>query len=355
MYRIAAFFVLSAITFQSDRDTHKVELSCFCKTSGQSPENIVRLDNNLQILLASRSPATRDDLKRANIAFNESQIQLLKEWTLLDETNDRLLTKVTLLTEEQTKSFRSEMRAHSTRVAADVGPAVARFVASLRTIHREKTSYTLVFSYVLDDLVWKEFEKSTRIHPRKLESDRMFWTGVLWGVVPPREFEAGTNTVSEQGVALKINWSPAVLPRFGPFLQSEHLIALFDQLRKFGRIADPGVRQTFAPYSIADADGKFTVPTIHQRSGDALNDEALAVAAAVAESTVHHIDVPQIKKSYGFRSDEEALIVSYHEIMWELMDALERQGLLQRPLAFSRPKDATPGDIGDLVFITTSN
>jgi hypothetical protein len=86
-----------------------------------------------------------------------------------------------------------------------------------------------------------------------------------------------------------------------------------------------------------------------------LNDEALAVAAAVAESTVHHIDVPQIKKIYGFRSDEEALIVSYHEMMWELMDALERQGLLQRPLAFSRPKDATPGDIGDLVFITTSN
>ena len=44
-------------------------------------------------------------------------------------------------------------------------------------------------------------------------------------------------------------------------------------------------------------------------------------------------------------------MIAYHEVMWDLMDRLEGEGIVQKPLAFADPDKAKPADIGELVFI----
>jgi len=43
--------------------------------------------------------------------------------------------------------------------------------------------------------------------------------------------------------------------------------------------------------------------------------------------------------------------ISYHELMWDLLDDLEKQGIIRKPIAFADPKKAQAKDIADLVFI----
>ena len=42
---------------------------------------------------------------------------------------------------------------------------------------------------------------------------------------------------------------------------------------------------------------------------------------------------------------------AYHELMWDLMDHMESNGVIKKPIVFSEPEKAKQSDIADLVFI----
>ena len=74
----APFLLLPASAQEPPKDLRDWQLICYC--SGGNPDEIVRKDNNGQILFAARRGTTRERLKGDGIALTESQIELLKDW-----------------------------------------------------------------------------------------------------------------------------------------------------------------------------------------------------------------------------------------------------------------------------------
>jgi hypothetical protein len=72
---------------------------------------------------------------------------------------------------------------------------------------------------------------------------------------------------------------------------------------------------------------------------------------ALAGVVPGHLHLTAIVEEFGFRDAKQALVVAYHEMMWDLMDRLEAEGLVRKPVAFADPGHAQSSDIADLVFI----
>ena len=328
------------------------EIICFCNSPGVGPEQIIRLDNNGQILLAARAGITRKQLKDAGVPYAESQLQLLMEWNFLEERDRKFTTAIPMLDRREMEGLRGEVRKAAQDSLPDLQAGIARFLQQLREIRREKSAFTILFSYVLDDLVWDDFQRQKQLASRQaLTAEHPFWSGLVWATASPRAFAPGTNAYGGHGVALYVNWTHAAMGKLGPFMSGAGLAAIFGQLEKNGKIADPAVLKAFAPYGIADANGNFTVPVIVRRSTDPLYGGARALAASVARSALEHLPLAAIQQRYRLTSREQALVIAYHEFMWELLELLSEEHLVDKPAVLVAPDKAKLFDVGDLVFI----
>jgi hypothetical protein len=324
----------------------------FITSSDLAPSNILHLDNNGDIVLAARQGTTRAELRTHDIPFTESQIALLKTYRLLDETQDTLRTTFPILGPEATRKLRDEVQAVAPTLARRIAPQVRQLRDVLRETGRTKNAYSILFSYVLDGLVWDALERRQVLPPRKITAEQPLWSGQVWAVYPPRSFSPGTNSMSDHGVALKVTWTEGAIPRMVPFVADIPTLGrLLDDFENHGAARDARVRQVFGPFDLFDAAGHFTVPVIDERASNALYRSARAIAADVAAQAPGLLDLSRLVSDFGFRDREQALVVAYHELMWDLMDQLEELGLAEKPVAFAAPQQARPADISALVFI----
>jgi hypothetical protein len=334
------------------QDVGPYEITCFCNLSGTSPESIIHLDNNRQILLASRTGKTRAQLKSEGINYTDSQLQLLFYWNLLEDREGTLVTSIPMLDSHDTEQLRGEMKEAARAALPELRGDVAELLRQLQGIDREKSAFTILFSYVLDQLVWKQMERDKLIEKRApVTAERPFWSGVVWASGPPRKFAPGTNSYSDQGLTLNVSWSDSALSMLGPFLSAKEFIALFQQFQKNGKIVDPLVLKTFAPYGIADNNGNFTVPIIIERPTDRLYEQAEKLAVVVTRAVRTHVPLSAIQGRYGLHNTQETVVIAYHEFMWELLDQLAAEHIVNPPGVLVAPTAAQPSDVGYLVFI----
>ena len=142
------------------------EVNCYCTTAAQSPESIVRLDNNGDILLALVQGQTREQLRQQGFSFNESQIRLLEDWRLVSEKNDILRSTIPILTPDQTRQLRESMRERARVIGGETREDIGAITRELDSSGREGNAYAILFSYVLDGLVWKGFEEKGLLQQR---------------------------------------------------------------------------------------------------------------------------------------------------------------------------------------------
>lgn len=318
----------------------------------QGPRNIMFLDNNADILLACKVPRSVPDLKKSGIDFNESQRALLETWRLVRDEHDSVKTSFPILDSAQTFFIRQESRRAAARIAVTLAPSVRRLVAQLRTIHRFQNAYTILFSYIVDGIIWQKFEEEGLIARREISGDSPLWSGEVWAMYQPREFSCGTNSISDHGITLKVNWSDTIIRKMWPFVADiRNLQALLDNLFTEGKIVDTTAMRIFQPFNIMDEKGMLTVPVIMESPGDPLFELSNNLAKAIVQEVRKQVDIPSLREKYSFRSDSQALIVFYHEVMWDIMTELESRGLIIKPRAFSSPKNVVATDIGDLIFV----
>jgi hypothetical protein len=197
-------------------DLRDFEVMQFIVANGSEPAQILRLDDNGTIARACVTPCTRDALRAAGVAATESQIALLKAWRLVDERDDRtLVTRVAIVAPPATDRLRATSRRAADALVERLSAPLDAFRAQLGTVKRPNTAYTMLFSYVLDDLVWREWERGGLVGKRELTVKTPFWSGVVWAIAPRRAFSMGTNTIDERGVDLKVNWTEAAIPGWG--------------------------------------------------------------------------------------------------------------------------------------------
>lgn len=335
-----------SVTFES------YDFSQFISSAGQSPQQIIKLDNNGEILLACMGGKTREQLKAAGIKFAESQLELFKTLRLLEENETVLKTAFPILNAQMSQRLRKASQAAVPAMSRQLEPNVLKLAAILDQNGRKKNTYTILFSYILDNLVWDKFKERHLLEPRVITAEMPFWAGEVWATYPPRTFAMGTNTISDQGVSLHVNWTERTIPKMAPFVADfKTFLQMFRDYVKLGRVENAQAIKVFAPYDLFDQTGRFTVPVISAESSDPLHQLSEELARQVAEKLPALLDLNSLTKEFGFRDNKQTLVIIYHEWMWDLMDHLESKGIVQKPVAFAAPERAKPSDIADLVFI----
>ena len=106
-----------------------------------------------------------------------------------------------------------------------------------------------------------------------ITAEEPLWAGEVWAVYPPRDFSMGTNSVSDKGVSLKVNWTERAIPKMGPFVADiKTFLRMFDDYVGKGRVEDAEAVKVFGPFGLFDGTGHFTVPVITAKRGDPLYD-----------------------------------------------------------------------------------
>jgi len=330
----------------------KYQIVQYASVSRYGPQNIMRFDNNGDILLACREGLHEDDLKGRGVSFSQSQLALLETYRLVARSSDTLRTLIPLLDSVQT----SELRQRSAQIAEMVcesteGP-VRALKEHLEQIKRERNAYSIIFSYVVDGLVWRRLEELGVVRKREIGGETPLWAGEVWGLYRPRDFNCGTNRISDQGISMNVNWSQATIPKMMPFVADfKNLIQMFNDYIAFGRVKDPAAKEVFAPFDLFDRNGLLTIPVIREYQSDSLYNRCIVLSEQIVQLVLKSLDTQSMRKRFDFKDESQTAVVVYHEIMWDLMDAYEMKGCLKKPVAFSIPDQAESSDIADLVFI----
>ncbi|MDH4222382.1 MAG: hypothetical protein OEV55_02465 [candidate division Zixibacteria bacterium] len=334
----------------------KYQFHCYCTTIRSTPQAVIKLDNNGQILVECLPGKTVQQLTDGGTQFTESQIRLLKDWGLLQEEEGILKTTFPILDVDRTNHLRKLMKESTAILSQNLKEEIISLIAELKSINRGKNAYTILFSYVLDDLVWDLWEEKEILKRREISQENPLWTGEFWVVYPARTLSCGTNSISDKGVSLKVNWSEKAIKKMLPFVTDwVNLSKMFDNLVEKGKVEDEKAIQVFGPYNLFDSSGRFTVPIILESEDNKLYQKSLQLSKNVSNQVLDVIDLENLKNEFDFRDKEQALIIAYHELMWELLDYLEQERIIQKPVAFANPDKAEPKDIGDLVFIVKTS
>ena len=126
--------------------------------------------------------------------------------------------------------------------------------------------------------------------------------------------------------------------------------AMINDLADSGKVTNSEVKQTFLPFNLFDENGNFTIPVIESKQGNRLYDISHRISEKIAETVPGLVDFPELIEEFQFQNNAQALIITYHEIMWDLMNKFE-QDVVEKPIAFSNPENAGNKDVADLVFI----
>lgn len=320
-----------------------------------SPDKIASRDNNWDILLSCQGGKTREALREEGIVFTESQLLLLKAMGFLDTVEDsgmeKWITTLPILGFREKKALIRQLR----DLAQEIEPLLRDDIQKLKEALSEKGweghTFSILFSAVVDGIVWFPFRAQGFVKEFALDRDRPLYDGVYWAYYPKRDFRCGTNIALGDDVYAILNWSDGPMKKIQEVFHWDNLYALRDQFLKRGKVVDEELRSQLIPYGVLDQEGHFTVPLIEMDPNDPLFPLCQSMASTIVGFISQKMDLENLREEFGFADTEKAFVVAYHEWMWELMEYLDEKGIVKKPVAFSNPEKAGPEDIGRLFFI----
>lgn len=325
------------------------EFSCYCEAE-KTPESILALDDNWEIVDACKAPKTRKELGALFPRLTDSQLELLVDFRVLALEKGTYRTAFPVLDAKATGELRRSMRELAPAVLDGVRPELDGFLAILGKAGRARNAFSVLFAYVMDGQVWRRLEEKGLLHKQTLTPETPFWAGTIWASAP-RAFSCGTNSLQAEDATLMINWSRAAHGKMGPLMSDwKSVAALATWLGKGGAL-DPRVRQVFEPAGLFDASGQLAVPVVTERPGDPLFDAASRLSQKLAGAVATKLPLAELSRRFGLGSSEAALVIAYHELMWEMLAELDAKGIVKKPITFANPEQAKPSDAADLVVV----
>lgn len=342
--------LVPALAQEPPTDLRNWELICYCSGRLKGPDEIVREDNNGRILFAARQGTTRTRLKGEGIPFTESQIELLKDWRLLAEQRDQLKTQMPVLGPGEMTRLRALLHAQAVELGRTLQPDFRKLVTVLTQRGYANNAYSIVFSYLLDNLVWDDFDQRHLLPSMEITADKPFWSGTLWAIYPRRD-APGTNSKSHGGWDLYVMWTRSVQPLLAPLNDSSLVESLLNDFETRGSVSDPATRSPLMALGILTAGGKPAVPIIREVADDSIYSESRAISRKVSDAMLRVSQSSGISGMIGTNDSGVALTIAYHEFMWELLDYLEQTGVIFPPAILSAKMQSDPREIHDLVFV----
>ena len=321
----------------------------FGGVSQLSPYQVTKIDNNWEILLACLSEKTKNELRSMGITFTESQLHLLKLMRFLDINNETLKTKMPILGSAQTLALRKKVRDLVIEITPLLMSGFEDFKTELKTIKREESTYPILFSYVLDGLPWKFFYENDLLSHSSQEEH--IWYGLFWAIYPPRSYSSGTNSYDGRYASVSVTTGIDVSKELWEGFVSTNLKMIRDNFTEHGKLINEKLIKELEPYEIVDSSGNLSVPIIREDTDDKLFALSESLARKVVNLFLLNMNMEELVKEFDFNAESEALIVCYHEFIWELLEYLEEKDIVKKPSFFYRPEEATYKDLGSLLFI----
>ncbi|WP_340682023.1 hypothetical protein LCL61_25300 [Amycolatopsis coloradensis] len=318
-------------------DLAKWGLHCFCLGARSTPHHVVKMDDNGRLLFRARLGVSRTELRHQGIDPLDSQIALLRAYHLIAVEGDRLVTTFPVLGSQETAALRARMAGLADVIAPEIAADVSAFSDVLAGRGLAHCVYGVLFGYVIDGLVWDCLRSDGLLPAGELSVERPYWNGAFWAVYPPREGAMGTNEIKEAGVGLTMVWTDPTVESLNRLVESP---ALRPALRAVGRGDLP--RATFMAGEghtwTLTVDGAWpTIPLIRRRESDPVHAIGLRIAAKVVSVLLRDMLKPGV-------------VVAAHELIWNLMEALEAAGIIRRPAVFGGSQ-ATPGALAAQMFL----
>lgn len=299
-----------------ERAFKEMDATAFCSYTDFHPESYL-LDNNWEILCALREPHPLSYLDSVGIRYTKSQIQLLKIGGMLASENKRWHTQIPIFDREQTRAIRHETRAFADSLYRIIKPDCLALAEEIADEGYKANAYSIFFSYVLDGRMWDKLYTFDQIERHAT------WSGLYWVMYEPRKNgKIGTNGYG----ALQMNWSDEQV-----YWPDGHTLISFAECIQENRvpIEDKELAALLARYGYTDVEGNVTLPVFHAEADNRLNRLTDSILTPLANAVKAYM--PQFAPEYGIKDEASASIIFYHELMWDIFDILNEQGIVHRP------------------------
>lgn len=305
----------------------------------QSPLEVIDTGNNFEIVLSLTKPQSCEDLNAAGISCDIKKLKVLERNGLIKRGPDgSWKTIVPMFDEEQTTLIREFSKSISGTIYASVRDDFKSFAGILKENGWEENAYSICFSYVLDDKMWDHI-----ITPSQMASHHS-WKGCVWylygrrsGLVP------GTNTIG----ALSQLHEDSIQSRTDYPL----LIDLAGGLSFKGYPTVSGdVRGRAESAGLCDSEGKPLFPVIHEKEQKEIMSLANAIGKGIADEMRRHVNECSLLSAVEGKGVAEVILS--HELIWDIMDQLEADGIIRRPAALRDPDGKSPVDLSKLIYIS---
>ncbi len=324
-------------------------LGQYVASRGRPPGTVLKLDNNGEILLACRNGCTLQSLEAVGVTALASQLELLSAWSLLVREGDGFRSGVPILDGENA-TYLDEL---AIRVSEQVAQAADEELAALLTTLNEQGwqghAWSVVFSYVLDGMVWQFLDELDYIDSRLVLENGASWGGEIWaysGPERPTTASRGFRGVTIKVTSVESNQSFVASALSGP----RSLAAML----AVGNGGGPEAAELVAHYQelgVLGPERELMVPVIDEQSRDEIFRLCEQLAGRVVDAVHTRLDRSALMNDFGFTSPSQALIVSYHSVMRRLMDLLVERGTLSLPAAIADYEGSERSDLGKLILL----
>lgn len=305
------------------RPYNQWEATQFVAVNGHQPEDYVMPDNNWEILYNLRTPHTQTELREMGIKCSDSQLLLLEVGGLISKTKGKWKTTIPILDKEQTNSLRSLSKEIAESMYAKTKADFISLTQTITDMGFKNNALSLVFSYLLDGRMW------TKLVLFEDANNHTSWSGCYWVLYEPRNnLACGTNGFGEQNLILTYINS-GIAPG------NNIMDRCADEITKFGKITDTQLISQLKPYGLIDNNGNVLFPIIKKQQ-DSFHQITEKLVNSI--STELKNNCGSLTTRYGIYNEKVAMVILYHEVMWNLVDNLIQDKVISIPAIFKDEK-----------------
>jgi hypothetical protein len=310
---------------------------------GIRPVQIIRMDNNGEILLACLETKTIKELKSSGIKFLQSQLELLIDWNLLkyNRRNKTYRTTIHVYGPEQSAAIRQHVRNGVEHLASELDAELNSLISYLDSIGSSKNMFAVLYAYVLHSYSMQQFGKEIYQKPQ-LTAENPFWNGYAWAIYPIKKFNTGVTFLPFKGNQLFVV-SATTVPR----LNFRQISVFLNDIASDNKVDSPELKKSLSSFGLFDDQGNSTIPIFNMEWSTKLENMAKKVYAR----TIELVDSPELKDILGMETHAQAAMFLHYEIRYAVLDHLLKKGTIEAPVDFKNADNNSPSDVRNLVFL----
>ena len=316
----------------------------FSQSRVSRPEQVARMDNNGEILIACMEAKTADHLRRSSgITFLQSQLELLVDWNLLeyDRKSKTYKTTIHVYGIEKASAIRQQVNTAVKQLSDMLNDDIESLKSHLAQIDREKSLFAILYAYVLHGYTMQQLGEEIYRTPQ-LSQEHPFWNGYAWAIYPKKKFNTGVISMPADGNQFYIVASTAI-----PRIDFSLISAFVKDIATDDRVDDAELKKSLSSFGLFDEEGNLTIPVFDSDWSENMEN----MAKRVYVETISLADDGEMKDILGMATQAQAAMFIHYEIRYAFLDYLLEKGVIPAPIDFGSAANNEPSDASNLVFL----